>query len=60
MAIHYPTAPARAGERGRTPSPHLYAREAPVISPDELEAPDAGRLYSRSGLTPPMSARCAS
>ncbi|WP_082173124.1 hypothetical protein [Methylobacterium platani] len=41
MAIHYPTAPARAGERGRTPSPHLYAREAPVISPDELEAPDA-------------------
>lgn len=41
MATRHSTAPARAGERGRTPSPHFYAREAPTLSPDELEAPDA-------------------
>jgi hypothetical protein len=41
MATRHSTAPARAGERRRTPSPRFYAREAPVLSPDEVEAPEA-------------------
>lgn len=34
MATRHPTAPARAGERSRSPA-SLYARQRPVIEPDE-------------------------
>lgn len=38
MATRHSTAPARAGERSRTLSANLYAREAPLLSPDEQDA----------------------
>lgn len=42
MATHHSTAPARAGERSRSPSAGpLYANKAPTLSPDELDAPEA-------------------
>ncbi|WP_288586517.1 hypothetical protein [uncultured Methylobacterium sp.] len=42
MATRHSTAPARAGERSRSPSSGpLYAYEAPLLSPDEIEAAEA-------------------
>ncbi|TGD94917.1 hypothetical protein [Methylobacterium nonmethylotrophicum] len=42
MATRHSTAPARAGERSRSPSSGpLYAYDAPTLSTDELDTTDA-------------------
>jgi hypothetical protein len=42
MATRHSTAPAHAGERSRSPSAGpLYAYEAPLLTPDEIEAAEA-------------------
>ena len=41
MAIRNPTAPARAGERSRSPFAAVYSRPFPELEPDEAEAGDA-------------------
>ena len=41
MAIRNPTAPARAGERPRSPFAAVYSRPFPELEADEADAGDA-------------------
>ena len=41
MATRNPTAPARAGERSRSPFTAVYSRPFPELKPDDREVGDA-------------------
>jgi hypothetical protein len=47
MAIGISTAPARAGERSRSPSADFNVRESPPLSPDEQDAAEPWQPVQR-------------